>query len=60
MADFGISKTTGSISRYLSGTPCYFAPEVVEDELYSVASDIYALGVTLVHLANGKAPFIAA
>lgn len=47
------------MSTQLIGTPCYFAPEVIETEKFSVASDIYALGVTLVHLANGEAPFSA-
>lgn len=46
-----------TISKQIQGTPSYFAPEVVEHETFSTASDIYALGITLFYLATGKAPF---
>lgn len=58
LADFGLAKNLASINNCsVSGTPYYFAPEVVNEQNFSYASDVYAVGASLVHLCNKKAPF---
>lgn len=39
------------------GTPSYMAPELFSDAEDSVASDLYAVGVTLYHLLTRKYPY---
>lgn len=65
LCDFGLSKqclpnATGCISANLTGTPRYMSPELYCEEKpkYSVASDIWALGCTILELATGKLPWI--
>ncbi len=58
LADFGTGHDVareGSIGE-LAGTPLYLAPELLEGEPASVASDVYGLGVLLYHLATGAYP----
>jgi serum/glucocorticoid-regulated kinase 2 len=40
------------------GTPEYLAPEVVTKVGYSVAADLWALGVFIFEMATGLPPFI--
>lgn len=58
LADFGIAKYVGIHNRTATsiGTPCYMAPEQFYDE-YGTASDIYALGVVLFEMSQGRVPF---
>jgi serine/threonine-protein kinase len=59
--DFGLAHFTNQESsfdgRVLSGTPDYLAPELVQGEAPSVASDIYSVGVVLYELLTGTTPF---
>ena len=56
LIDFGL--TFGKQGAF-SGTPPYVAPEVLEGEPVSPASDLFAVGVMLVELLVGRPPFWA-
>ena len=61
MADFGESAhlTEAATAQTMSvrGTPSYIAPEVLQNERYDWAADVYSYGACLVHMATGRAPF---
>ena len=61
LMDFGIAKIAGEqrltqVNRVV-GTIEFMAPELIEGKDPSVASDIYATGVTMYELLTGKLPF---
>ena len=60
--DFGIAYTGADTSRLTQtgmfmGTPGYLAPEVIEGQPSSEASDIHSWGATLAFAATGRPPF---
>lgn len=67
LGDFGVSATmerggdwggSGPVTRRTCvGTPCWMAPEVMLQEEYGPPSDIWSLGITLLEMAHGAAPF---
>ena len=57
LSDFGMARSASSNSDRLSGgTPNYISPELLNGELPSIQSDIYALGVTFYELTFGELP----
>lgn len=65
ITDFGLARSyspeatlaTLSDSGAVVGTPAYMAPEQIEGEELTPASDIYALGITLYEMMTGRRPF---
>jgi serine/threonine-protein kinase len=60
LMDFGTSRraeaATADSPADMSGTPLYMAPEVLDGNTASVASDIYSLGVLLYYLLTTTFP----
>ena len=55
LLDFGLTQEQGS-NDSRSGTPFYMAPELLEGQPATVASDIYAMGVLLFNLITNDYP----
>lgn len=68
VTDFGLARslipdttTPGpklTATGQLMGTPAYFAPELLEGEPLSPASDVYSLGVLIYEMVTGRLPFV--
>ncbi|KAE9553077.1 hypothetical protein FO519_003710 [Halicephalobus sp. NKZ332] len=57
LADFGVSRTMlFSQVRSCVGTEAYLSPERMRGERYTIASDVWSLGLSLVEMALGKPP----
>eukprot|EP00759_Apiculatamorpha_spiralis_P013859 PhF_6_TR20549/c0_g1_i1/m.29679 len=63
LSDFGLSSedcsTTGTSSGFnnVVGTPLFMAPEVIRGCAYSEASDVWALGCTVIEMATAQQPW---
>jgi hypothetical protein len=62
LLDFGIAKAmrgdvTLTSTGWITGTPAYMPPEVIQGRGADVRSDIYCVGITLYFGASGKLPF---
>ena len=58
LCDFGVSsELDGSIAETFVGTGTYMAPERIQGSPYTVKSDVWSVGLTLMELAIGKFPF---
>jgi serine/threonine protein kinase len=62
LVDFGLARIAREPSfaddlGFISGTPEYMAPEIIDGEPPSPASDIYAAGAMLYELLTGSTPF---
>ncbi|CCH41184.1 MAP kinase kinase MKK1/SSP32 [Wickerhamomyces ciferrii] len=57
LCDFGVSgEVVNSLATTFTGTSYYMAPERIQGHPYSVTSDIWSLGLTLLEVAMGKFP----
>ncbi|KAJ3188124.1 MAP kinase kinase (MEK) [Irineochytrium annulatum] len=59
IADFGVSKeVTNTKARTFTGTQGYLAPERIQGvQDYSVVSDIWSLGLSLIEIATARFPY---
>lgn len=60
LADFGLVRPTVDFTDPRSkifGTPAYMAPEQLQGRPLGPATDIYALGASIFHMATGRVPF---
>lgn len=58
LCDFGVSGVVvNSLATTFTGTSYYMAPERIQGHPYSVTSDIWSLGLTLLEVAKGQFPF---
>jgi len=58
LCDFGVSgELINSIAHTFVGTSIYMSPERIKGAEYSVKSDIWSLGISLIELAIGRFPF---
>ncbi|KAK0939277.1 MAP kinase kinase (MEK) [Friedmanniomyces endolithicus] len=58
LCDFGVSsELVNSVADTFVGTGTYMAPERIQGANYTVKSDVWSVGLTLMELAIGKFPF---
>ncbi|ODQ54643.1 Pkinase-domain-containing protein [Saitoella complicata NRRL Y-17804] len=58
LCDFGVSgELINSIADTFVGTSTYMSPERIQGAQYSVKSDVWSFGITLIELAAGSFPF---
>jgi mitogen-activated protein kinase kinase len=61
LCDFGVSGefgTKGDANTFI-GTSYYMAPERIQGQWYTITSDVWSLGVTLLEVAQHRFPFPA-
>jgi mitogen-activated protein kinase kinase len=60
LCDFGVSgELVNSVADTFVGTSTYMAPERIQGEKYTVKSDVWSFGLSIMELAIGKFPFAA-
>jgi serine/threonine protein kinase len=63
LADFGLATVDQSEEtneeKEIQGTPLYLSPELILSSKYSYASDIWAFGLTVIQMFDGKVPRLA-
>lgn len=61
LIDFGIAHEAGAVQitrrGMVVGTPAYLAPELIEGERATTASDVFSWAATVAYAATGRPPF---
>ncbi|SSD60891.1 related to MAP kinase kinase MKK2/SSP33 [Saccharomycodes ludwigii] len=61
LCDFGVSgEAVNSLATTFTGTSFYMAPERIQGQPYSVTSDVWSLGLTILEVAEGHFPLFSA
>ncbi|ANB14713.1 putative mitogen-activated protein kinase kinase MKK2 [Sugiyamaella lignohabitans] len=59
LCDFGVSgEVVDSLATTFTGTSYYMAPERIQGQPYTVTSDVWSLGLTLMEVAQHRFPFL--
>ncbi|CAN6674347.1 MAP kinase kinase Mkk2p/SSP33 [Trichomonascus vanleenenianus] len=60
LCDFGVSgEVVNSLATTFTGTSYYMAPERIQGQPYTVTSDVWSLGLTIMEVAQHRFPFAA-
>ena len=62
LGDFGVSRVlsaTSELAKTFVGTPYYLSPELLQNEPYGAATDVWALGVIFFEMVSLRHPFEA-
>lgn len=61
LCDFGVSGESGTegVAQTFIGTSNYMAPERITGQTYTITSDVWSLGVTVLEVAQHRFPFPA-
>lgn len=60
LCDFGVAtETVNSVANTFVGTSTYMAPERIQGSAYTIKSDVWSVGLTVMELAIGRFPFDA-
>lgn len=60
IADFGFAKKNknpGQKEKYNVGSPLYMPPEALKNNIYSIKSDVWSVGVIIYELLHGETPW---
>ena len=58
LCDFGVAtETVNSVADTFVGTSTYMAPERIQGSPYTIKSDVWSVGLTVMELAIGRFPF---
>lgn len=61
LCDFGVSgDIVNSLATTFTGTSFYMAPERIQGQPYTVTSDVWSMGLTLLEVAEARFPLIKA
>lgn len=59
LCDFGVSgEVVDSLATTFTGTSYYMAPERIQGQPYTVTSDVWSLGLTIMEVAQHRFPFL--
>jgi hypothetical protein len=57
LSDFGCSKRVDEKTNMITGTPNYVAPEVIREQCYTTAADIWSLGCCVLEMLTHVPPW---
>ncbi|CAO1614227.1 unnamed protein product [Parajaminaea phylloscopi] len=58
LCDFGVSgELVNSLAGTFTGTSFYMAPERIRGQSYTITSDVWSLGLTILEVASNRFPF---